>query len=1435
VVSLCFVLLALAAQVRPLGAHVVYLNHFNDGLDADHSAAQSAAKLVGGARLTSGGGGYPFKGEKPKEALDLGYSAPSIKAGVSYEVPMQDLRNGTIEFFIKTGFDWSERLRGAWSDKDPRASHSFISIPMKGGIWHGIHIGWYNRFGPWFNFHIYDGNRDYQVGLNADRPTIVGFDWRPGVWHYVVATWTPTSMRMFMDGKLAGELMPEVPLNLSPPDGPMTLGAGTERGRSLPPANAVIDELRICNRALYQGKDRIPMPERQLTLREEPEQRRVLAVGGPGTILYRSPRKTYIAPKFERKPVIDGSLSDAAWQLAPAVSGFTSIDLEHQYVPAQTTFRVGWDEENLYVAAECFEDPQLLPHLKADGTGRDCPAYLDDSIELFLAPQPQDRADYYQLAVNAGRGFFDSKGSNDPAWNAEWKRAVKRRKDRWVVEVAVPFKTLAADPPAHGTLWRFNVCRNRQVREGGRFSSWAELVGGFHRPEDFNKLLFQDGEVDRRGVEKELDGPFLELVREKVREFVAGKAQRELKAAALVVRQVQEDASLRAARRDLERRIGDLKAFLHKQEPDLAAHNVAYLGLEASQEAFRRLMDAVDRLGVAFAGAPPEGLSEGVRRSGDCWFLRSDEMTVAVSALTGIVSGIWEGDGDRLVLYSYERYQTETPTDISSSDEKQDEVIDARTDGRQLTLTCTHVMLPGVRFTKTYRLDEIAGQRRALTKEFAVQGQTKELTLISLTSKTAFDEDFLRDSYFDRIMTAGTMGDPRSVIPTASVKAPIKLRFVFNLETGWSNLCAVNTRKEMGLGQYFFTVDGRWVAPQGLRMSYFDEGGWRVGWFGTFVKPAGRSAQIRYHLFHGDRIHYHREVAALPERLAVVDAVPVSAVERRRRYEMCVAPDLGDGDPRYVRHHGYYWPGRPPIHIVPFVYDRLRSREHAGYYYFDYRDYRYGDYPTGDDAVLLPAGYRSNPPAIKAKDVRELVAKQKEMFPRVHNGWYKSPQSISKESRTIKEHPEWVLKDKKGRMVDSAWSSEYVDANWCPEFCDHLIERFCAEMDYYGMGIVYLDWDISCLLVDWENERVLYTPYFADWLGKLYREVGKRGGILWLNSTTSTGLYDVGYFEGWENYARWGGWRNAAEHMMMRRIYQRPGAKEIPLYWQSYGEKENYRDYANLVLSLCLPPATCRHDYREFKDHETGQTDWQALIGHELAYFDTTFEAADAVWADIGLQPAWWRDFETDVEAYALKQGGAYILTALRHGETRADHTLSADLQKMGFSPGRDLFVFQFHSRDPDKFPRRGGPLPQNWDRMFTNRTCKVIPAAHLKGRVSLEIPGLEPELVRMLALTQVPAVFCSQEGQETNLLLPTMLGGRIDGPFGRSDGGYSVKVSAPLPSEILLYMPGGSRGASARLDGASVEGKVEKLGEVSFLRVVMPKGESVVQLRQRH
>jgi len=126
-----------------------------------------------------------------------------------------------------------------------------------------------------------------------------------------------------------------------------------------------------------------------------------------------------------------------------------------------------------------------------------------------------------------------------------------------------------------------------------------------------------------------------------------------------------------------------------------------------------------------------------------------------------------------------------------------------------------------------------------------------------------------------------------------------------------------------------------------------------------------------------------------------------------------------------------------------------------------------------------------------------------------------------------------------------------------------------------------------------------------------------------------------------------------------------------------------------------------------------------------------------------------------------------------------------------------------------------------------------VIPAAHLKGRVSLEIPGLEPELVRMLALTQ--AVFCSQEGQETNLLLPTMLGGRIDGPFGRSDGGYSVKVSAPLPSEILLYMPGGSRGASARLDGASVEGKVEKLGEVSFLRVVVPKGESVVQLRQRH
>jgi hypothetical protein len=90
---------------------VVFLANFSTAADADFSLASRGATTQGGAGITTGKQGVPFLGETASEALDLGFRDPAVAGGVQYDVPLADLRSGTIELWIKTGYDWLKRRR----------------------------------------------------------------------------------------------------------------------------------------------------------------------------------------------------------------------------------------------------------------------------------------------------------------------------------------------------------------------------------------------------------------------------------------------------------------------------------------------------------------------------------------------------------------------------------------------------------------------------------------------------------------------------------------------------------------------------------------------------------------------------------------------------------------------------------------------------------------------------------------------------------------------------------------------------------------------------------------------------------------------------------------------------------------------------------------------------------------------------------------------------------------------------------------------------------------------------------------------------------------------------------------------------------------------------------------------------------------------------
>ncbi len=1412
---LVLVLLGLSAGAR---AEITFLANFNQSLDADYSLADPTATVVGAAKLTTGKQGYTFAGEAVSEALDLSYTDAAALAGVAYECPVGDLRSGTIQLWIKTGFDWTRRAQTPETKWDER---TFVWIPTAGNNFTGVRLDWYNRFGPWFHFYIFDGENQGQIGVKPIDGERLRLDLRANVWHYVVATWTPAQMRLFVDGKLVEEKTLEKPFSLGLPDGPLLLGGGPMRELNLAPAQALIDGVRLSNRALFADKNEIPVPTEPLTDKEETGPGPAIAVGGPGTVMYAKPRKTYQAPRLAAAPVIDGDLADAVWQAAPRATGFVLLATEHPYVDAQTVVKAGWDERNLYLGITCYENQ--MGALKAAAHGQDSAAYGDDAIEILLGPRPEQVTDYYQLVANTGEGTYDGR-RYDAKWNGNWQRAVKQYPDRWTLEVAVPFADLEAPTPAQGTLWGWNIARDRAAGGGvDALSSLAEVLGGWHSPEQFDKLLFVERAIELAAFERQFNAEYVAATRAEM-ERKQAEADKELLSGQRLLARAGVTDTTGEARAALEAWKGKYQALLARPDADLEEYSLARLSFRDFQKALETYGQAVNKLGFVSAGNLPANLKPGVTKAGNYWYVSSPEVTAAVDAATGILCGVYDKAGKPLLRWSYDLYFLETEKSTNRSDERLDEVTKVEPEGKGLKVTCTNPLIPGATIVKRYYTAPVGGQERIICKEFSVSGNPAEKTLIALVSRTYFEETFKEDCYYHRVKPTGTMGDPRSVIPAREVKEPILLHFLFNVGAA-ANLCAVNTAQNRGIGQYWYKANGKWVMPNGYEgnKSYFTETGWDMSWFVTFIGPQPQTGEVRYHLFNGDRIIFHQEYRDLPERQAAINAVPVGEAAKQRRYEFCLGPKWA--------WQNWDDPKAQWGQIARFLHARLRSDEHGSHYGTGFNDLRYGDYPTGDEAQLHYE-YGEDSKTFPAKQVRDGILEGRQKFPRVESGWYHTPQDICKLAEVYKQHPEWVWKDRLGQEVPSGWHPLYVKANWCPEWVEYLLGRLCAQMDYFGMQVMYLDFSITGPMADWGTGVVRHSDVTADFLARLYREVQKREGILFLNSTTFDGIHDLGYWEGFDKYEGWGDWRNMADAMMMRRLYDRPEAKSIPLYWKGgdmFGSGKNYRDYTNVVLSLMFGPTSCYHDpYNVHFPDGKGGTDWAANYAHQMAYFDTAFEAYPNQWRDVDLRPCWYRDPATQVEAYAFRKGKAWLLTAQRHDKETADVALSADAGTLGLAAGQPVFVWQYWPRDPDSFPRKSGPQPEGWEFLFTQRTCQVLPAGQVKGRLEVSAPGLEWFLPRIFAVTQVPAVFCSVEGQKTNLLLPEMLGGEIEGTF--NAGGYEVRVTSKHPAEILLYAPGAL--AQVTVGGQAATATEERYGETRFLRVAVPAGETVVAIR---
>ena len=229
--------------------------------------------------------------------------------------------------------------------------------------------------------------------------------------------------------------------------------------------------------------------------------------------LFTTPRQ-YIAYQSDGEMRIDGKLKESSWEAAPWSDYFKDIEGDKKAAPTfKTRFKLLWDAQNIYIAAE-MEEPNIWANVK----DHDAVVFYDNDFEVFIDPDG-DTHNYFEIEVNAINTIFDlflvkpyrNGGPILINWDVQnlrsaisAKGSINRSKgldEKWFVEMAIPLRSLSfgngIQVPRDKATWRINFSRvqwDTDIVEGKYIKKMDSITG---RPSpEHNWVWSPQGVVD---------------------------------------------------------------------------------------------------------------------------------------------------------------------------------------------------------------------------------------------------------------------------------------------------------------------------------------------------------------------------------------------------------------------------------------------------------------------------------------------------------------------------------------------------------------------------------------------------------------------------------------------------------------------------------------------------------------------------------------------------------------------------------------------------------------------------------------------------------------------------------------------------------------------------------------------------------------------------
>ena len=200
----------------------------------------------------------------------------------------------------------------------------------------------------------------------------------------------------------------------------------------------------------------------------------------PLILFCQNNKKDILAKRINHSVTIDGKLNEPFWSDIEPAQNFQMIEPINGKIErsTQTTIvKFAYDDTGIYIGAQLndknagYDDPNMVGIMQELGT-RDERNKSTDVFGIFLNPF-NDGINEFAFLVTAAGVQIDYRNTlmtygymEDINWDAVWESSVTIEKDRWNVEIKIPYSAIRF-PKKDVQEWGLNIYREiRRLREG---------------------------------------------------------------------------------------------------------------------------------------------------------------------------------------------------------------------------------------------------------------------------------------------------------------------------------------------------------------------------------------------------------------------------------------------------------------------------------------------------------------------------------------------------------------------------------------------------------------------------------------------------------------------------------------------------------------------------------------------------------------------------------------------------------------------------------------------------------------------------------------------------------------------------------------------------------------------------------------------------------